>query len=140
MIETLKKYKFFIEIFLAITLFLFIVNGAFSFLTILSYLLMFIVLIEVIRMVTTYVLGSEPVMKLRFIIDGFIVFFLRDLVLIFSDPKYNLNDKEDKLIVVSALIFVLFIFRAMSLIFSPNDKNCKSCISKKYCDIRTDNK
>jgi len=134
--DLLKKHKITVELTIVLFLFLFIVLDFLTFSKVISYLLMFIVLLEVVRMLTSYIFGKEPVMKLRFIIDGFIIFFLRDLVLIFSEPKYNLSDKQDKLILVVLLISALFIFRAMSLYFSPNDKNCDVCPSKNNCDLK----
>lgn len=125
--EILIKYKIGIEISLATILFLSIILNFLKFATVIVALLIFIVLLEVVRMVTTYVLGKEQVMKLRFIIDGFIIFFMRDLVLIFSSEKYSIIEKEEKLIMIIALIFSLFIFRIMALYFSPNDKNCNEC-------------
>jgi uncharacterized membrane protein (DUF373 family) len=101
--------------------------GKISLFKIIATVLGFVVIWEVVRMITTYALENEKVMKLRIVIDGFIVFFLRDLVLIFSEEKYSLSDKEDKLILVFMILSMLFIFRILSLYFSPNDKNCKSC-------------
>jgi len=135
--EVLIKNKISVELGIVFLMLGLILTKQVTFAYIIVSLLSFIVLLEVVRMVTSYVLGEEPIMKLRFIIDGFIVFFLRDIVLIFSEPKYELSEKEDKLIVAIFIIFALFVFRAMSLAFSPNDKNCDVCLSKSACNLKS---
>jgi len=124
-----KDHKILVEFIIVLSLFSLLFLKNISLFTIISYVLGFVVIWEVVRMITTYAFEDTKVMKLRIVIDGFIVFFLRDLVLIFSSEKYPLPEKEEKLIVVILILFSLFIFRIISLYFSPNDKNCKTCPS-----------
>jgi len=129
MIDLIKKNKIGLELFIVIILFSLMFFENVSLFTIIVNVLGFVVIWEVVRMVTTYAIEDHKVMKLRIVIDGFIVFFLRDLVLVFSNEKYSLEEKEEKVLLVLGILFVLFIFRILSLRFSPNDKNCKTCPS-----------
>lgn len=133
MFEKLKQNKIYFELGIVIILFSFTFFTKVTLFTIIVKVLGFVVIWEVVRMVTSYAIEDHKVMKLRIIIDGFIVFFLRDLVMIFSTEKYNLFEKEEKVVFVLGIVLVLFIFRILSLSFSPNDKNCHSCpsVSKK---------
>ncbi len=92
---------------------------------VISTFLIFMILLEVVRMIKEFIVTST--IKLSVVIDSFIMFFIRDVVLIVSNDKYSFNDQVMKVGFFLALIFVFFIFRIMSLRYSPNDKNCKTC-------------
>lgn len=122
-----QKTKIFFELTVATGLFLLVLTDMISLFSLIATLLAFIVLLEVVRMISTYAFESPKVMKIRFIIDGFIIFFIRDIVLIFSDEKYTMAEKEEKLFVVVLLVFSFFIFRILALKYSPNEKDCENC-------------
>jgi uncharacterized membrane protein (DUF373 family) len=122
-----QSTKIFIELSVAGMLFFLVLFKFISLFKLIATLLAFIVLLEVVRMISTYAFESPQVMKLRYIIDGFIVFFIRDIVLIFSDEKYTMPEKEEKLFIVVLLVMVFFIFRILALKYSPSEKDCETC-------------
>jgi uncharacterized membrane protein (DUF373 family) len=131
MLEYLQKKENFntvVELGVAVSLFILLLVGVATFSEIVVHILSFVVLLEVIKVISGFITSKEHVVQLRTVIDGFIVFFLRDLVLIFSNEKYSFIEKENKLIMLGIILFSLFIFRILALKFSPNDKNCESCV------------
>jgi len=82
-----------------------------------------------IRMVIDFVADKSHVLKIRLVIDAFIIFLLRDVVLVISDEKYSTNIVQEKLLILIPTIFIFFIFRLMALKYSPNNKNCEECPS-----------
>ncbi len=77
-------------------------------------ILEFIILLELVRMLVDFVFSDDNRIKLRYMIDSTIVFFIRDLMLI-------VNDKFDtaKIAAILGVIGVLFIFRIISMKYSP---------------------
>lgn len=92
---------------------------------VISTFLIFMILLEVVRMIREFVVTST--IKLSIVIDSFIMFFIRDVVLVVSNEKYSFNQQIEKVVFFLILIFIFFVFRIMSLRFSPNDKNCETC-------------
>ena len=82
-----------------------------DFVEVVNFILGVIVLWEVIRMLTTYVLSKKHNISLRIALDGFIIFFLRDLLLVFSDTHYSFEDKVYKMLFILFVIFTLILFR-----------------------------
>ena len=123
----IKQNKLEIEIVIVAIISMSIILGYVSLFKAIATILTVIVIWEVIRMLTTYAIENTKVMKIRVLIDGFIIFFLRDLVLIFSEEKYSFDEKTEKTIFILGIVLSLFIFRIMALKFSPNDKNCEKC-------------
>lgn len=78
-------------------------------------LLEFIIILELVRMIFEFVFGDDNRIKLRLMIDSTIVFFIRDIMLI-------VNDKFDvyKIGSILAIISILFLFRIISMKFSPS--------------------
>lgn len=113
--------KAMIETFIALSLFLLVALEFISLLKLIAGLLAFIVILEVIRMITDFILDGKKIMKITLIIDGFIVFFLRDVVLIFSEEKYPLPEKQEKIIMLFFMILSFFLFRYLSVKYSPNE-------------------
>jgi len=112
----MEKAHIFIKFF--ITLFLFIsvkdINSIISFSTLAVALLEFIIILELIRMLVEFLFSDDNRIKLRFMIDSTIIFFIRDIMLI-------VNDKFDMMKISSILVIiaVLFIFRILSMKYSP---------------------
>lgn len=84
-------------------------------------ILEFIIILELVRMLIDFLFSEDNRIQLRLMIDSTIVFFIRDIMLI-------VNDKFDILKILSILcvIAVLFIFRVLSMKYSP------SYMEKKY--------
>lgn len=90
-------------------------------------MLSFIVILEVTRMVIDFILDEKHVIRMRLVIDGFILFLLRDVILVISNEKYTTIEIQNKLFILIPVIFMFFIFRYFSIKYSPNDKNCSTC-------------
>jgi uncharacterized membrane protein (DUF373 family) len=76
-------------------------------------LLEFIVILEVVKMVSDFIENQK--VRLRFIIDMFIIFLIRDVVILSSYP----NKRYDDILFLLFVIFVFFIFRVLALYYSP---------------------
>ncbi len=77
-------------------------------------LLEFIVIIEVVKMAAEFV--EKRKLRLRFIIDVFIIFLIRDVVIKITEPSY----KEEEILFILLVIFIFFIFRILALVYSPS--------------------
>jgi uncharacterized membrane protein (DUF373 family) len=120
MIQYLNKEKIPIYIKFLITLILFLCVKDFSkvdsFSTLAVALLEFIIILELVRMLIEFLFSDDNRIKLRFMIDSTIVFFIRDIMLI-------VNDKFDfmKIASILGIISVLFIFRGLTMKYSPSN-------------------
>lgn len=78
-------------------------------------LLEFIIILELVRMLIEFLFSDENRIRLRFMIDSTIVFFIRDILLI-------VNDKFDymKILSILGIISILFVFRFVTMKFSPS--------------------
>ena len=98
---------------IAISIFLVVITTEIKFHKVVILLLEFIVILEVVKMVSDFIENKK--VRLRFIIDMFIVFLIRDVVILTSHP----HKKYDDILFLLFVIFVFFIFRVMALYFSP---------------------
>jgi uncharacterized membrane protein (DUF373 family) len=105
--------KFFIALFLLLLVKDFSAINSFSKLAVV--LLEFIIILELIRMLIGFLFSDENRIKLRFMIDSTIVFFIRDIMLIVND-KFDIQ----KIVSLLGVIGVLFIFRILSMKYSPS--------------------
>lgn len=119
--------KVLIEVLVAIGIFTTFILDMFSLFKIIAFMLSFIVILEVTRMVIDFILDEKHVLRMRLVIDGFILFLLRDVILVISNEKYTTIEIENKLMILMPVIFMFFIFRYFSIKYSPNDKNCATC-------------
>jgi len=76
-------------------------------------LLEFIVILEVVKMVSDFIENQK--VRLRFIIDMFIIFLIRDVVILSSYPE----KKHEDILFLLLVIFIFFIFRVFALYYSP---------------------
>ena len=76
-------------------------------------MLEFIVVIEVIKMIGEFI--EKKRLRLRYILDVFIIFLVRDVVILTSLPKKPYED----IVFVLFVIFIFFIFRILSVQYSP---------------------
>jgi len=77
-------------------------------------LLEFIVIIEVVKMTADFI--EKRKLRLRFIIDVFIIFLIRDVVIKITEPSYQ----KEEILFMLLVIFIFFIFRILALIYSPS--------------------
>ncbi|MBN2721799.1 MAG: phosphate-starvation-inducible PsiE family protein, partial [Campylobacterales bacterium] len=54
--------------------------------------------------------------QLRFVIDIFIIFLTRDVIIQVTQPTIN----QERILFLLLVIFIFFIFRLFSLFFSPS--------------------
>ena len=82
-------------------------------------MLEFIVVMEVVKMISDFI--KKHKLRLRFVIDIFIIFLIRDVIILSTNVNKDYFDIGFLLIV----IFVFFIFRILAIKFSPggNKKN-----------------
>ncbi len=114
------------EILSALFVTLLIVFGVLSLIQVISTFLIFMIVLEIMRMIREFI--KNKTIKISMVIDSFIIFFIRDIVLIASDTeKYSFDDQVIKVSFLLGVVLMFFIFRIMSLKYSPNDKNCETC-------------
>ncbi len=113
---TLKKAPVFIKFFITLVLFLMVkdLGQITSFSKLAVALLEFIIILELVRMLVEFLFSDENRIKLRLMIDSTIVFFIRDILLIVTD-KFDFA----KIASILGIITVLFIFRYITMRFSP---------------------
>lgn len=116
--DIFEKERVSIYVKFTITLILFYMVKDFStidsFSTLVVALLEFIIILELVRMLIEFLFSSENHIKLRLMIDSTIVFFIRDILLI-----VNAKFDSAKIFAILGIIFVLFIFRIITMKFSP---------------------
>ncbi len=116
------------EIISAIFVTILIVFDVLALIKVISTFLIFMIILEIMRMIREFI--NSKTIKISMVIDSFIIFFIRDIVLIASDSeKYTFNDQVIKVVFLLGVVLMFFIFRIMSLKYSPNDKNCETCPS-----------
>lgn len=76
-------------------------------------MLEFIVIMEVVKMISDFI--KKQKLRLRFVLDIFIIFLIRDVIILSANANKDYVDISFLLIV----IFVFFIFRILAIKFSP---------------------
>jgi uncharacterized membrane protein (DUF373 family) len=118
----LKIKKYFesnYEVLIAMILFIAIIFSGLPFYKAIIYMLEFIVIMEVVKMISDFI--KKEKLRLRFVIDIFIIFLIRDVIIQASHKNKDYIDISFLLIV----IFVFFIFRIMSIKYSPGINKIK---------------
>jgi len=110
MMQTLKKYY---EIIVSGIIFVLILAFQYDFYKAIILMLEFIVIIEVVKMVSDFI--SKRKLRLRFIIDVFIIFLIRDVIILSAHQQKDYND----ILFLLLVIFIFFIFRIFTVRFSP---------------------
>jgi len=134
----IDPYKEIIEISISVGLFVgLIVNGAlfvkFDFFNIVYALLAYIVILELTRMVGEYLFAHQK--KIRTVLDTFIIFTLREIILTYSDKTMTLEIKGFYIVSGFIIMFMLFYFRNKAMSESPNETNCQKCIANNNCKV-----
>ena len=118
--------KFYIELILAAVLFA-IAVGTNSMIIIIIYLLYFIIMLEIVRAVTSFL--SEKRVKIRILIDAFIILTLRELivnVVKINEVKLDsvnmllTNTINFHILIFSGVTLFLFLLRWLSILTSPD--------------------
>ncbi|MDD2886196.1 MAG: hypothetical protein PHY66_00230 [Aliarcobacter sp.] len=76
-------------------------------------MLEFIVVMEVVKMISDFI--KKETLRLRYVIDIFIIFLIRDVIILTTNKNRDYFDISFLLFV----IFVFFMFRILAIKFSP---------------------
>ena len=76
-------------------------------------MLEFIVVMEVVKMISDFI--KKETLRLRYVIDIFIIFLIRDVIILTTNKNRDYFDISFLLFV----IFVFFVFRILAIKFSP---------------------
>lgn len=110
-----KYFEKYLAVVIATFVFLSILVFDMEFYKAVTLMLEFVVLIEVVRMILDFI--EKKMIQIRFVMDIFIIFLVRDVVINVTQPIINQN----KVIFLIFVIFVFFIFRILSMYFSPTN-------------------
>jgi len=101
------------ELILAGVLFTIIIMTHYPFYKAIILMLEFIVIIEVIKMISEFI--EKKRLRLRYVIDVFIVFLTRDVIILMTNP----NKEHKEILFLLLVIFIFFLFRLLAIQFSP---------------------
>jgi len=74
------------------------------------------VIIEIVKMISDFI--EKRRVRLRYIIDIFIIFLIRDVIILAAHKEKHYED----ILFLLFVIFIFFIFRILALVFSPTAK------------------
>lgn len=99
-------------------------------------MLEFIVVMEVVKMISDFI--KKEKLRLRFVIDIFIIFLIRDVIILST----NVNKDYFDIGFLLAVIFIFFIFRILAIKFSPggNDTSNKIELNTQKKELENDGK
>lgn len=101
------------EFLIASIIFIFILAIKLEFYKAIILMLEFIVVMEVVKMISDFI--KKEKLRLRFVIDIFIIFLIRDVIILSTNVKKDYFD----IIFLLLVIFIFFIFRILAIKFSP---------------------
>lgn len=101
------------EIIIAFLIFAIIIVSQIEFYKAVILLLELIVILEVVKMIVDFIHKNK--LSLRYIIDVFIIFLIRDIVILVTNKSY---DKE-KIFFLLIVVAIFFLFRIITIIYSP---------------------
>jgi len=115
--KTLNKIQNFfgwnIEVLVAVIIFICIFTAKLEFYKAIILMLEFIVVMEVVKMISDFI--KKERLRLRFVLDIFIIFLIRDVIILTTHKNRDYFDISFLLFV----IFIFFIFRILAIKFSP---------------------
>lgn len=115
-IERIKKYfSSNYEVLAAIIIFIIVLVAKLEFYKTIILMLEFIVLMEVAKMISDFI--KKEKLRLRFVIDIFIIFLIRDVIIYTS----NVNKDYFTILFLLFVIFIFFIFRILAIKYSPGN-------------------
>jgi len=108
-----KYFRTNYEVLAAVIIFIIILVAGYEFHKTIILMLEFIVVMEVVKMISDFI--KKEKLRLRFVIDIFIIFLIRDVII------YASHSNKDYFTILFLLfvIFVFFIFRILSIKYSP---------------------
>lgn len=101
------------EVLIAVIIFTAVILSGLKFYKAIILMLEFIVIMEVVKMISDFI--KKEKLRLRFVIDIFIIFLIRDVIIQASDK----NKDYIEILFLLIVIFVFFIFRILAIKFSP---------------------
>lgn len=101
------------ELLLASVIFVAILGTHYPFYKAIILMLEFIVIVEVVKMIAEFI--EKRRLRLRYVIDVFIIFLTRDVIILTTDP----NKEHKEVLFLLLVIFVFFLFRILAVQFSP---------------------
>lgn len=101
------------EVLAATVIFAFILASGIPFHKAIILMLEFIVIMEVVKMISDFI--KKEKLRLRFVIDIFIIFLIRDVIILST----NIHRDYFDIAFLLFTIFVFFIFRIFAIKFSP---------------------
>jgi len=115
--KSLKKIKNYLsnnfELLIASVVFVSVLVLQLEFQKTIVLMLEFVVIMEVMKMISDFI--KKEKLRLRFIIDIFIIFLIRDVIIQSSQTEKD----YDNILFLLFVIFIFFIFRILSIKFSP---------------------
>ena len=133
-----KKIKLYFstifEVLAAVVIFISIFAVGLEFHKAIILMLEFVVVMEVVKMISDFI--KKEKLRLRFIIDIFIIFLIRDVIILSTDKNRDYFDISFLLFV----IFVFFIFRILAIKFSPGVIKISKDTVVEYEDDRKNDK
>jgi uncharacterized membrane protein (DUF373 family) len=101
------------EVLTAVVIFVLIFAAGLEFHKAIILILEFIVVMEVVKMISDFI--KKEKLRLRFVIDIFIIFLIRDVIILTT----NIHRDYFDIAFLLFTIFVFFIFRIFAIKFSP---------------------
>ncbi len=107
------------ELLVASVLFVIAISSSLKFQTIIIVMLEFIVIMEVVKMISDFI--KQEKLKLIFVIDIFIIFLIREVII---HSSLNVKDYKDYIgtAFLLSIILVFFIFRILAIKIQPKDE------------------
>ena len=105
------------EVLVATIIFLTILVAGHDFYRAIILMLEFIVIMEVVKMISDFI--KKETLRLRYVLDIFIIFLIREVVILSANKNRDYIDITFLLFV----IFVFFIFRILAIRYSPGPKD-----------------
>jgi len=109
----MKKIQENYELLLATAIFVLIMILHYPFYQAIILMLEFIVIIEVVKMIAEFI--EKKRLRLRYILDVFIIFLIRDVIILTALPQKSYND----ILFLLFVILCFFLFRILAVIYSP---------------------
>jgi len=103
------------EVLIATTIFFVILIAGHDFYRAIILMLEFIVVMEVVKMISDFI--KRETLRLRFVIDIFIIFLIREVIILSANKNRDYID----IVFLLFVIFVFFLFRILALKYSPNE-------------------
>ncbi len=102
------------EVLIATLIFFIILVAGHDFYRAIILMLEFIVIMEVVKMISDFI--KKETLRLRYVLDIFIIFLIREVVILSANKNRDYID----IIFLLFVIFVFFLFRILALKYSPN--------------------